>query len=196
MSQANTSVGSVGMGRVVAGILVAVSLAVLARTALNLSEMHVPPALELPSVETLATDDMAPEFALATVGGDSLSLASLRGQVVLLDFWATWCGPCRIEMPVLQDLYEEQFAGRDVEIVAVSTDVSPHPIVDNFVERYGLTFPVLVNGLAVQAQYRVTGLPTLFIIDQAGTIRHVHVGYRPGAEQALVEQVEVLLGEG
>ena len=83
-----------------------------------------------------------------------------------MDFWATWCGPCRVEMPALQKLYED-FAGRGVEIVAVSVDVLPE-VVPEFVRRLGLTFPVLLDGRSLQAQYRVRALPTLFVVDPSG----------------------------
>lgn len=186
--------GSMTTGRVLAVILVAVTVTLLARTATNLSRLEVPPGLDLPTGDALTVGTSAPDFVLATVAGDSLSLASLRGQVVLVDFWATWCGPCLVEMPVLQELYED-FEGRGVQIVAISTDVTPARV-PAFVERFGLSFPVLLGGLSVQAAYRVTALPTLFVVDQQGVIRHVHVGYTPGAEAELIEEVELLLARG
>lgn len=193
-SVGSQSVGSLPAGRAIAAIFVVATVALLARTALNLSELEVPPGLELPAGEALIEGQAAPDFTLATVAGDSLSLASLQGQVVLVDFWATWCGPCVVEMPVLQQLYDD-FEGRGVEIVAVSTDVTPAKV-PRFVDRHGLTFPVLLGGLSVQALYRVTALPTLYVVDQQGTIRHVHVGYTPGNEVKLIEEVEALLAEG
>ena len=188
------TIGSSSAGKVLAAIFVASTVALLARTAVNLSELEVPPGLELPAGEALIEGEAAPDFTLATVAGDSLSLASLKGQVVLVDFWATWCGPCIAEMPVLQQLYED-FDGRGVEIVAVSTDITTAKV-PAFVDRHGLTFPILLSGLSVQALYRVTALPTLFVVDQRGTIRHVHVGYTPGTETQLIEEVEALLAEG
>ena len=186
--------GSIWTGRALAAVLVTVTVALLARTAMNLSQIHVPTAIELLGGETLNPGEAAPAFQLVTVDGDSLSLASLKGQVVLVDFWATWCGPCRAEMPALQQLYED-FAGRGVELVAISVDVQSQGVPE-FVRRLELTYPILLDGRAVQASYRVLGLPTLFVVDRQGIIRHVHVGYAPGAEAALADEVEALLSEG
>jgi len=181
-------------GRILLGCIVAVALAVLVGTARHLSTVDVPVSLELPAGSTLAVGDEAPDFHLPTLDGGELSLSSLRGQVVLVDFWATWCGPCRQEMPELQRLYEE-FAGRGVEIVAINVDAQPQAVAP-YVHREGLTFPIVLGGAAERVRYRVTGVPTLFVVDQSGVIRYQHVGYAPGAESVLAAEIEALLAEG
>ena len=181
-------------GRALVALLAIVTLALVARTATNLAQLEVPPSMEFPSAgDALSPGRAAPDFRLATVGGDSLSLAELRGQIVLIDFWATWCGPCLQEMPALQQIYDD-YADRGVEIVAVSCDVTPG-VVPDVVARMGITFPVALEGLPVQALYRVDGLPTVIIVDRQGVIRFHHLGYAPGAEAALVDEIEALLAE-
>jgi len=181
-------------GRILLGTIVTVALAVLGGTARHLSILEVPASLELPTESALEVGSEAPDFELPTLAGDELSLRSLRGQVVLVDFWATWCGPCRQEMPALQRLYEE-LAGRGVEIVAINVDARPQTV-PPYVRREGLTFPIVLGGVAEQARYRVSGLPTLFVVDQSGVIRYRHIGYAPGAESVLAEEIEALLTGG
>lgn len=181
-------------GRILLGIIIAVALAVLGGTAIHLSTVEVPASLELPTGSALEVGDEAPDFRLPTLDGDELTLSSLRGQVVLVDFWATWCGPCRQEMPELQRLYEK-LANRGVEIVAINVDAQPEAVAP-YVRREGLTFPIVLGGAAEQVRYRVTGLPTLYVVDQSGVIRYRHIGYVPGAESVLAEEIETLLAEG
>jgi cytochrome c biogenesis protein CcmG/thiol:disulfide interchange protein DsbE len=144
----------------------------------------------------------APEFTARSLEGDSLSLESLRGQVVLLNFWATWCAPCRREMPSMQRLYRE-LKSRGLEVVAVSVDAAPGGVealaapggkVREFVEEYGLTFRVLLdpNG-KVEQRYRATGLPTTFLIGRDGRIRDKVIGGVEWDEPAYAERVRRLL---
>jgi cytochrome c biogenesis protein CcmG, thiol:disulfide interchange protein DsbE len=119
----------------------------------------------------------SPDFSFVSLGGDTVNSADLRGEVVVLNFWATWCLPCRLEMPSLQRLHEDR--GSDgVRVVGLATDVGPeHPVRDFLAER-GISYPV---GRASSAQRRafggVPGIPTTFIIDRDGVIRHRVVGY-------------------
>ncbi|MCB9136642.1 MAG: redoxin domain-containing protein [Anaerolineales bacterium] len=116
----------------------------------------------------------APDFTLENLDGEQVSLADLRGKVVLLNFWATWCGPCRIEMPTLQsrhEKYPEQLA-----LIAIDFD-EPKENVAAFVKELGLTFPVLLDpGANIQDAYRVRGYPTSVFLDQEGVVQFVHIG--------------------
>lgn len=114
----------------------------------------------------------APDFALQTLQGDRVSLNALRGQVVLVNFWATWCGPCRLEMPAIQARYNDGgFA-----VLAVDFN-EPAPKVQTFVAELGLSFPILLDpGGAVQELYRVRAYPTSFFVDAAGVIQIMHIG--------------------
>lgn len=126
-------------------------------------------------------------FELETLGGGTVSLESLRGKVVLVNFWATWCGPCRIEMPMLERVYQE-YGDKGLEVVAVSVQ-EPREDVEPYIEEYGYTFPVLLDpDGAVGNAYRTASIPTSIIIDREGTIIHHFVGIRP--EQVLVNALK------
>lgn len=120
----------------------------------------------------------APEFSLADLRGNAVRLANLKGKVVFINVWATWCEPCRQEMPSMQALYE-RLTGPDFEMLAVSADQSPRDVVERFVKTYALTFPVLPDpDLQVADRYRVTGYPETFVIDRNGTIVAHEIGPR------------------
>ena len=119
----------------------------------------------------------APAYVATTLEGDSVSLASLKGKVVLLNFWATWCAPCRHETPFLEALYKER-SPRGPEIVGVSMDTGDaRKDVEDFVREYQVTYSILVDpqmrGMDV---YRVLGLPATFLVDREGVIRWMRFG--------------------
>jgi peroxiredoxin len=117
----------------------------------------------------------APEFTLKTVDGQSVSLADYRGQVVLLNFWATWCGPCKLEMPAF-DRAQQTVGPQGFQVLAVNFD-EPQSDVQAFQEELELTFPLLLDpGAVVQRLYRVLGYPTSYWIDSQGQVAAVHVG--------------------
>jgi peroxiredoxin len=122
-------------------------------------------------------DEPAPAYAAATLDGDTVSLDSLRGSVVLLNFWATWCGPCRYETPFLQSLYEEHKT-EGLEVVGVSMDTGdPSEIIREFMQEYGVTYTILsdpqMTGMEI---YQILGLPGTFLIDRDGTLRWMRYG--------------------
>lgn len=120
----------------------------------------------------------APEFSLADLHGNAVRLANLKGRVVFVNVWATWCEPCRQEMPSMQALYEK-IGGRDFEMLAVSADQSGRDVVERFVKTYALTFPVLPDPeLQVADRYQVTGYPETFVIDRNGTVVAHELGPR------------------
>lgn len=117
------------------------------------------------------------EYVAATLEGDTVSLASLRGEVVLLNLWATWCVPCRTETPYLQSLYEEH-AGAGFRIVGISLDTGDTADqVAAFVEEYGVTYTILhdpqMRGMEL---YQILGLPATFLIDREGVLRWMRYG--------------------
>jgi thiol-disulfide isomerase/thioredoxin len=116
----------------------------------------------------------APDFELQTLDGQSLKMSDLRGRAILINFWATWCEPCRQEMPLLQeyaDRYREKLA-----VLAVNNDEAPE-LVRSFVDELQLRLPVLLDpGAKVTQLYRVRGFPTSVFIDSRGVIRYQHIG--------------------
>lgn len=139
---------------------------------------------------------LAPEFALSTLLGGTAALGDYRGQVVVVNLWATWCPPCRAEMPALQSAYEA-YRDRGMVLLAVNTtDQDSRSAVESFVNEFGLTFPILldVEGI-VSRLYQLQALPSTFFIDRQGIIREVVIG-GPMSEVTLVTTVEALLSEG
>ncbi|HUF29836.1 MAG TPA: TlpA disulfide reductase family protein [Gemmatimonadaceae bacterium] len=137
----------------------------------------------------------APNFAAATLGpgSESKGIADYRGDVVLLNIWATWCGPCRIEMPEIQALYSN-FGPAGFRVVAVSIDnPGMEQAIRGFVRDYGLTFEVLHDPSGdIQRSYQTSGVPETFIIGRDGVIRKKMTGavrWNSGANQALVRQL-------
>ncbi|MBI2886867.1 MAG: redoxin domain-containing protein [Chloroflexi bacterium] len=117
----------------------------------------------------------APDFKLETLDGQRVSLRDFRGRPVMLNFWATWCPPCRSEMPDMENVYGE-LKSKDLVILAVNVQEARAPV-DKFVQQFGLTFPILMdfNGDVVQ-QYGVISLPTSYFIDKEGRISSFSFG--------------------
>jgi peroxiredoxin len=142
-----------------------------------------------------AKGEVAPDFALPTLDGEQVRLSSLRGTPVVLNFWATWCGPCKAEMPEIEAAY----AGANGEFVVLGVNSEGTPtdmarrLSRDFRDEMELTFPILLDspGNEVFNQYRLRGLPDTFFIDRDGVIRDVVIG--PLSESALEEKLEALL---
>jgi len=138
----------------------------------------------------------APDFTLQTLGGDTITLSDLRGQAVIINLWASWCPPCKAEMPALQRVYEE-YSSAGMTILAVNaTNQDDLNAADQFVQENGLSFPVLLDTDGrVSRSYELRSLPTTFFVDPDGIIQEVVVG-GPMAEALLHVRVQRLLGEG
>jgi peroxiredoxin len=133
------------------------------------------PSAKLTPVAAPVEGGLAPEFGASTVAGGKFQMSESRGRVVVLNFWATWCEPCRAEMPLLETRFGDE-APSGVLVVGIDSDDTLAQV-----RAYGdalkLTFPLLLDPDGeVQALYRVRGYPTTFFVDEAGVIRHVHVG--------------------
>ena len=135
----------------------------------------------------------APDFTLSALSGASLGLAELRGKVVLLNFWATWCVPCRKEMPAIEALYR-RYKDRGLEVLAVSLDKLSTTVVEAFVKEVGVTYRVALDpSWATARTYGVRGLPATFLIDRAGNVVMRELGERDWMEEAKQQAVEGLL---
>jgi len=118
----------------------------------------------------------APDFALLDAQGREIKLSSLKGNVVLLNFWATWCGPCKIEMPWFVE-FQRQYKDQGFSVVAVSLDSEGWEVVKPFAEDFKLNFPVVVGDDALAEKFGgIAALPTTFIIDKEGRITASHTG--------------------
>jgi len=122
-------------------------------------------------------DKLAPDFQLQTLDGQAVSLGDFRGKPVLLNFWATWCGPCRFEMPFLQEIFEKK-EWSDTGLVILAIDIGESPSsVKEFMEHFGLSFPALLDiNQDVALKYNIRAIPTTFFIDKDGIIQDIKVG--------------------
>jgi peroxiredoxin len=135
----------------------------------------------------------APNFQLWDLEGNVLSLSSYRGRVVLLNFWATWCGPCRVEMPAMELLYRD-FNRKDFEILAVSTDPQGVAVTRPFRDSLGLSFPILHDSdFRVGLTYGARTLPMTFLLDRDGVITHRIFGARDWQSPEARQLVETLI---
>jgi peroxiredoxin len=136
-----------------------------------------------------------PRFVLPDLGGKVVRMEDLRGKVVLLNLWTTWCPPCVDEMPTLEAL-AKKMQGRDFVVLAVSEDEVPANV-GPWIAEHKFTFPVLLDEHGqVGADLGITGYPETFIVDRAGRIVHHHVGYRDWADAGIVSSLERLLDTG
>jgi peroxiredoxin len=134
----------------------------------------------------------APEFDLATADGKRVSLTALRGHVVLLNFWATWCPPCREEMPSMERLYQE-FKTQGLAVLAVDIQESPKQVA-RFMRDFRLTFPALLDtDAAVAGRYGARGLPSTYLIDRNGRVVGQAVGPRDWSGPAAKALIRLLL---
>ena len=136
----------------------------------------------------------APDFALKSSTGENLRLSEYRGDVVMVNFWATWCGPCRQEMPLLDELYN-RYQRVGFNLLGVNIDDDSRRAMA-MVEELGVNFPVLFDARKeVSELYEVEAMPVTVIIDRQGTVRYVHHGYKPGYEDKYLDQIRSLLRE-
>jgi thiol-disulfide isomerase/thioredoxin len=133
----------------------------------------------------------APSFRLVDLDGRQVTLDQFRGRVVMLDFWATWCGPCRQSMPVLENLQKE-FHG-NLSLLAINLRESPEEV-RNYVKLRNIRSTVLLDlDGKVGQSYRSDSIPMQVLVDQQGTIRHIQIGFAPAVQQTLRAEISKLL---
>ena len=154
------------------------------------------PTLDVDRIPASRDNFPAPDFTLTTLEGDSKTLSSQRGKVVILNLWASWCGPCRAEMPTLKKVYDAN-RHRGLEIFAVNSTIQDDERNARlFARDLNLSFTLLLDpDGAVSRRYLLRALPSTFLIDKRGIIRVVLIG-GPVSEAILQTQVELLLAEG
>lgn len=130
----------------------------------------------------LTTSSIAPDFTLESLDGKSMRLSDLRGKAVLLNFWATWCGPCKIEMPWFVD-FQKQYGSQGLQIVGVAMDDASKADIAKFAKDMGVNYPILIGKESVGDQYGgVPALPESFVISRDGKIMDKIIGLRGKAE--------------
>jgi peroxiredoxin len=143
---------------------------------------------------TPAPNAVAPDFTLRGADGRNVRLDELRGQVVLVNFWATWCGPCREEMPHLNQLYDK-YRKSGFVLLGVNIDDDPRTALAT-AAKLNVEFPVLLDtDKKVSKQYDLSTMPSTVVIDRDGKVRYIHRGYRGGVEADYEQQIRGLLKE-
>src|ERR1700761_387394 len=150
--------------------------------------------LAVPASEAGSTSGPAPQFTLASRGGPKISLAQYKGQVVMLNFWASWCGPCRQEMPLLENIYKKY---NKMGFTLIGVNVEPDSkAAEGFLSQTPVSFPVIYDkDSTVSKAYDVSGMPSTVIIDRKGNIRVLHRGYKPGDENEYLDSIRTLVRE-
>ena len=147
-----------------------------------------------PATAAIAPQGTAPDFTLRSTEGRNLRLQEQRGQVVLVNFWASWCGPCRQEMPQLNRLYDK-YRSAGFVMLGVNIDDDPRAAT-NTAARWGVKFPVLLDAdKAVSKRYDLGSMPATVLIDRDGKVRFLHRGYREGVEDDYERQIRELVKE-
>jgi peroxiredoxin len=140
------------------------------------------------------SDTIATDFTLQSLDGESVTLSDLRGKVVLINFWTTWCKPCVLEMPSMEKLYRK-YKDKGFTILAIDIMEQPEPI-RKFVKENNLTFPILLDTKGkVRGKYRVTGIPNSYLVDKDGQLVGRFIGPREWDNEHAEAIIEELLGE-
>jgi peroxiredoxin len=136
----------------------------------------------------------APDFALRSMKGPSMRLSEHLGEVVVINFWATWCGPCRQEMPLLDELYGK-YRRAGLAMLSVNIDEKAEPAIE-MAQTLKVSYPVLFDTRKeVSRAYDVSAMPVTVLVDRAGVVRYVSEGYKPGYEKRYTEKLRELLNE-
>ncbi len=136
----------------------------------------------------------APDFTLKNENGSNMRLSEFRGEVVMINFWASWCAPCRQEMPLLDELYT-QYQPMGFTILGVNVEEDSTKA-KQLLKNIPVNFPVLFdNASDVSKLYNVVAMPSTVLVDRDGNIRYLHQGYKPGYEESYQQQVRELIRE-
>ena len=144
------------------------------------------------TIAAIAPASAAPDFTLRTMSGPNMRLAEQRGRVVMINFWATWCGPCRQEMPQLNKLYDK-YRGSGFVLMGVNVDDDVRNATE-VAHKLALSFPVLLDtDKSVSKLYDLSTMPSTVLVDRDGKVRYLHRGYLAGYEDTYDKQVRELL---
>jgi len=144
--------------------------------------------------ERLLGDNMAPAFTLESIGGKKITLSNFKGKVVLLDFWATWCPPCRFSIPALVQLHQK-FKDKKFEILGISLDENKKTVLP-FMKKAKIEYPVLyAKGTTVDQDYRIRAIPTFILLDQTGKIVQTYTGFHSDVVKEWEKEIQILLAK-
>lgn len=146
------------------------------------------------NTEKVADSGKTLDFTLGDMQGSKITLSGLRGKVVIVEFWATWCPPCRESVPELNEVYEK-YKGKNFELLGISVDKGGDALssVRAFVKEHAVLYPVLLDDRNVNSSFGVGSIPVMFVIDKEGKVVKRHTGFIPGLAKTLSKDIEGLL---
>ena len=163
---------------------------------LNILKRCAMAAVVIVSAAAFAADSggPAPAFSLTDLAGQPGALSQYKGNVVMVNFWATWCGPCQQEMPLLDQMYKK-YKPAGFTLIGINVDKEA-PAVKELLARKPVSFPVLLDPAnQVSKAYHVDEMPSTVIVDKKGQIRYIHRGYKPGDENEYQDRIRQLIRE-
>jgi peroxiredoxin len=139
-------------------------------------------------------EGVAPDFTLKSRSGENMKLSEFRGDVVMINFWASWCAPCRKEMPLLEDMYKKY---NDLGFVLLGVNVEEDSSnANDLLREIPVSFPILFDDKnEISKLYKVVAMPSTIMVDRDGKMRYIHHGYLPGYEEKYVKQIKELIRE-
>lgn len=166
----------------------------ISKPVLMLCSLLLSTCLTMTSAQALPIGQAAPDFTLKNLAGKNLNLAEQRGNIILINFWASWCGPCRKEMPVLQKL-QDKYQDLGVQVWGINVEQENQAGKD-FLADLSLSFPIFFDPTnTLSKTYQVEAMPTTVIIDRDGHVRYVYKGYKEGYEKKYAKAIKTLIRE-
>ncbi|MEA5000846.1 MAG: TlpA disulfide reductase family protein [Endomicrobiaceae bacterium] len=144
------------------------------------------------SFATFSFAASAPDFTLQDLNGQKVSLSDFKGKVVFVDFWASWCPPCRQSIPAVEKLYEEYKDNGNIVFLGINLNEDKSSV-SKFVEKQKIKYTVLMSDKKVISNYKISGIPAFFLIDQKGNMYNKYVGYSPDSENSWKEDIKKLI---
>ena len=141
---------------------------------------------------SLSCAEVSYDFSLQDLEGKTISLSDYKGKVVFIDFWATWCPPCRLSIPYVEKLYEQYKDNEDFVVLGINLQESKEDIT-KFMKKQKMNYPILLSDNKVISNYKIASIPRFFIIDRNGEIYNKYVGFAPGVEELWQKDIEKLL---
>ncbi|MFA7074500.1 MAG: TlpA disulfide reductase family protein [Endomicrobiaceae bacterium] len=144
------------------------------------------------SFTTFSFAASAPDFTLQDLNGQKVSLSDFKGKVVFIDFWASWCPPCRQSIPAVEKLYDEYKNNENVVILGINLNEDKSSV-SKFIEKQKMNYKVLLSDKKVISNYKISGIPAFFLIDQKGDMYNKYVGYSPDSEKFWNDDIKKLI---
>ena len=141
---------------------------------------------------SLSCAEVSYEFTLQDLEGKPISLSDYKGKIVFIDFWATWCPPCRMSIPYVEKLYQKYKKSEDIVVLGINLQEDKDTIT-KFMQKQKMNYPILLSDNKVISNYKISSIPQFFLIDRNGDLYNKYVGFAPGVEELWQKDIEKLL---